>query len=121
MSTHVVATTDEISEGERKLIQVKGREVAIFNHNGDFHAYLNWCTHQSGPACEGPLSGTRGAEFDAESLEVTFSWEREDEILNCPWHGWEFDITSGKCLSRRNCDLLKYPVSIEDKEISITI
>jgi nitrite reductase/ring-hydroxylating ferredoxin subunit len=120
MEDHVVAKEAEFSENERIIVQLKGREIAVFNVDGEYHAYTNWCAHQSGPICEGELSGTSEATFDPETLELELEWGREDEILNCPWHGWEYDVTTGECLSRKGIQLPEYPVRVEDDEIIVT-
>ncbi|GCF15316.1 hypothetical protein Harman_32510 [Haloarcula mannanilytica] len=121
MSEHTVSTVDEIQDGERKLVEVEGREIAIFRLDGEFYAYTNWCAHQGGPACEGSVTGTRNAEFDREELETDLEWCKEDEILNCPWHGWEYDIPSGDCLSRDGTKLPGHPVKVEEQEIIVSL
>lgn len=118
---HIVADADEIADGERIVIQLEGREIAVFRHDGEYFAYLNWCVHQGGPCGEGSLSGTRIASYDREEGEVKSSWEREGEILNCPWHGWEYDLTNGECLSREDIQLPSYPVEIEDGRIVVKL
>ncbi|MFB6129868.1 MAG: Rieske (2Fe-2S) protein [Salinigranum sp.] len=52
---------------------------------------------------------------------MSLDYVKEDEILNCPWHGWEFDLTSGECLSRQGVQLPTHPVRIEDDEIVVTL
>lgn len=121
MSQHAVAKTEDIPEGERIVVQVKGREIGIFNIDGDYHAYTNWCAHQGGPCCEGSLTGTMYGEFDRETLEVSLEWSEEDNILNCPWHGWEYEITSGDCLSRQNVRLPSHDVEVEGEDVMITL
>lgn len=121
MTDYTVATIDEIPEGERLLIELEGREIGIFNVEGKYFAYLNWCVHQSGPCCEGSLTGTTEANYDRDTGETELTWVKEDEILNCPWHGWEYDIRSGACYSNRKYSLPSYPVSIEDDEIVVTL
>ena len=121
MSDHVVASADEIGEGERALVQLKGREIGVFNVDGEYHAFANWCAHQSGPCCEGPITGTQGAEFDRDTLEYTLEWIKEGQILNCPWHGWEFDVTTGECLSRKGKSLASFPVRVEDGDVVVTL
>ena len=118
---HVVAQADEITDGERLLTQIKGREITIFQHDGEYYAYLNWCAHQGGPCGEGNLTGTSVASYDRETGETNVSWEHEGEILNCPWHGWEYDLTTGDCLSNENVTLPSYPVEIEDGQIVISM
>lgn len=121
MAEHAVAAADELSDGDRIVAQVAGREVAVFRHDGEYYAYLNWCAHQGGPCCEGTLTGTAVAEYDPETAETELRWEREGEILNCPWHGWEYDLRSGDCLSRRGVSLPAYPVEVRDGEIVVSL
>lgn len=121
MSEHTIVTEEELTDGERVVVQIEGREICVFNIDGEFYAYANWCAHQAGPACEGNLTGTTEAVFDEESLDTELTYNKEDQILNCPWHGWEYDVTSGKCLSRQKTQLPRYPVKVEDGDIVITI
>lgn len=118
---HVVANTAEIADGERLVTQIKGREIAIFHQDGEYYAYLNWCAHQGGPCGEGPLTGTEIASYNRETGEVESRWEREGEILNCPWHGWEYDLTSGDCLSRKGVTLPSYPIEVADGKIVVVL
>src|SRR5262245_39775127 len=57
MAKYVVATTAEIPPGGRKIVEVAGRSIGIFNAGGEFFALRNRCPHQGGPLCEGGLSG----------------------------------------------------------------
>ena len=91
MSRHVVATASEIPEGGRKLVNVRGRPIAIFNLKGAYFGLLNRCPHQGGPMCEGLVTGLRQAKQPGEYI-----YSRKGEILRCPWHGWEFDIRTGQ-------------------------
>lgn len=120
MSEHVLAKTDELNDGDRILTEVEGREIALFQVDGEYHAYTNWCPHQAGPVCEGTITGTWEAEFDDESLEVDMNWCNEDEVLSCPWHGWEYDVTSGESLSS-DVRLHSHPVRVEDDEIVVSV
>jgi nitrite reductase/ring-hydroxylating ferredoxin subunit len=91
MSRHVVAPVRELPPGSRKLVHVDGRDIVIFNIGGEFFALLNRCPHQGGNLCEGKLIGL------VESSEPgVYRYSREGEILRCPWHGWEFDVRTGK-------------------------
>lgn len=120
MADHIIAQTDELEEGERILTEIEGREIAVFYIDGEYKAYTNWCAHQAGPVCEGTLTGTWEAEYDKENFEVCMEWCSEDEILSCPWHGWEYDVTTGKSLSS-DAQLLSHPVRIEDNTIIVSV
>lgn len=91
MTKYVVATVDELLPGHRKIVEVVGRSIGIFNVNGEFFALRNRCPHQGGPLCEGKLGAL--VEAPAPGEYVT---SRADEMLRCPWHGWEFDIRTGQ-------------------------
>ena len=51
MARHVVATVEEIPPGQRKIVEVAGRSIGIFNVSGEFFALRNRCPHQGGPLC----------------------------------------------------------------------
>lgn len=121
MGEHVVSAASELSDGDRVVTEIEGREIAVFRLDGDLHAYLNWCAHQGGPTCEGALTGTYESDYDREANEVSLSWCREGEVLMCPWHGWEYDLTSGDCLSRNTAQLPSYPVEESDGDVVVSL
>ncbi len=110
MSRHVVATVDEIAPGQRKVVKVAGREIGIFNLDGEFFGIGNRCPHEGAPLCKGRVVGL------AESTEPgAYQYSRKGEMLRCPWHGWEFDIRTGKSF----CDPLgtkvrSFDIKVED-------
>lgn len=116
---HTVLPADEFDPGDRVIVEVQGREIAVFNLDGEYYAYLNWCAHQGGPICEGPLTGHIEASFDRETLEVHKEWN-EDGTLVCPWHDWEYDIRSGTCRSA-DFELPSYRVYLEDGEVKLAV
>ncbi|MEO1019564.1 MAG: Rieske (2Fe-2S) protein [Pseudomonadota bacterium] len=97
-SRFVVARASEITPGERKRVTVRGRHVAIFNVKDEYFAILDRCPHQGGSLCRGKLIGRVEADGPGR---VRYS--AEGEIVRCPWHGWEFDLRTGKsrCDPRR--------------------
>lgn len=121
MADHIVARTEDIAPGDRLIVELEGKEICVFNVDGDYHALLNWCVHQGGPCCEGTLGGTYDASFDRESLELSLDWVKEDRVLSCPWHGWEYEVTSGDCLSDGSRRLPKYPISTRDGKLVIEL
>ncbi len=91
MTKYVVATVDEIAPGQRKIVDVGGHSIGVFNLGGEFFALLNRCPHQGGPLCQGRTWGLIEAQRPGE-----YQFSREGEILTCSWHGWEFDIRTGQ-------------------------
>ena len=121
MGDHVVTDASELSDGDRIVVELEGREIGVFRLNGELHAYLNWCAHQGGPLCEGALTGTYESSYDRDENEVSLEWSREGEVLMCPWHGWEYDALSGECLSRGSVQLPSYPVDEVDGDIVVSL
>lgn len=115
---HVIAREGEIPPGERRIVSIEGREVGVFNLAGQYYALPNICFHQSGPLCEGRISGTLTAR--AETGWKT-EWVYEGEVVTCPWHALEFHIPTGQCLAFPNRRLRTYPVKVEDGVIKVTM
>ena len=57
MSRHIVATVDDIPPGKRLLVNVKGREIGIFNVDGEYLAISNRCPHEGASLCKGRIVG----------------------------------------------------------------
>lgn len=96
-----VATIDDVSPGQVKLVEVDGNEIALFNVGGSFHAMDNSCTHVGGPLCEGEIKGS--------------------EVI-CPWHGASFDLTTGRALGPPAIEAVNsYQVRIEGSDVHLEI
>jgi len=112
MASHAVARVDEIPPGGRKLVDVAGRSIAVFNLDGEFFALLNRCPHQGGPLCD-------GTQFSALTAPTPGEYERSrpGELIRCPWHGWEFDIRTGRSwFDPSKTRVRSYPVSVRPGE-----
>jgi len=89
---HEICPASEIPPGDRKIVEVDGLSIGIFNIEGEYHALNNVCPHQLAPLCEGDITGLVTADRpDQES----YNWEEDGRIIKCPWHNWEFEITTG--------------------------
>lgn len=106
---YVVGTVDEIPPGQRKIVEVGGREIGVFNIGGEYFAVLNRCPHQGGPLCRGNTHG-----FLRPAGVGEFQYSRAGEILRCPWHGWEFDLRTGQSwFDPARVLVRRYDVSVE--------
>lgn len=109
MPKHVVATAAEIPDGGRKLVEIRGRPIAVFNIKGEYFALYDKCPHEGGSLCKGKLTSLVQSDGPGD-----FQLSRQGEILRCPWHGWEFDVRTGRsyCDPRR-IRVRNYAVSVE--------
>ena len=109
MPKHIIGAVAEIEPGQRKIVEIHGVSIGVFNVAGTFYALRNRCPHQGAPLCRGSLKGTTLPSAPGEYL-----WAREGEILRCPWHGWEFDVTTGRSLFNPHRVLVRaYEVTVE--------
>lgn len=116
MNKYAVAKVTDLQETGKKIVEVKGLEIGIFLVNGEYYAYRNFCPHAAAPACEGVVCGTR-----LESNVYEYEYGRDQEILRCPWHGWEFDLKTGKHLVDTKVKLRSYEVEQEGEDIYLLL
>ncbi len=109
MARYIVGTVDDIPPGERKIVEIGGRSVGVFNVNGEYFAVLNRCPHQGGSLCSGRQSGVVTSSRPGEYVT-----SRANEIIRCPWHGWEFDLRTGQSwFDPRAVRVRRYDVTVE--------
>jgi len=95
-----VAKLSELREGEGRIVVVGSEEIALFNVAGQVCATTNACPHHGGPIGDGILDG---------------------KIVTCPWHGWEFDVTTGKMPVNRNIGIKTYPVRVDGDSVDVEL
>ena len=93
-----VAKVNDIKEGEGKVVEANGKEIALFNVDGKIHAIDNTCKHRGGPLGEGICEG---------------------EVVTCPWHGWKYNVTTGVSPENQQVKVDKYEVRVEGEEIKV--
>jgi nitrite reductase/ring-hydroxylating ferredoxin subunit len=111
-----VARVDDLPPGSRVIVELDGQSIGVFNVNGEFVAVLNVCPHELGPICLGRVGGTTFPSPPGE-----YRWGREGEILACPWHGWEFDLLTGKPLFGAVPNLRRFPVTVVDGGVYVAV
>ncbi len=123
MTGIVVGKAAEIAAGERKIIvPFRGRAgIGIFNVKGKFYALRNICPHKRGPLCTGEVAG-RGRISAPPSATAGFvDYEREGEIIRCPWHAWQFDIATGRCLVDPTARVKTYPIIVAGENLIVEV
>ena len=94
------AKKSDLGEGQGMVVNLEDNAIALFNVGGNFHAIDNTCNHAEGPLGEGEL----------DQAQVT-----------CPLHGWQYDVTTGACLTDSSVSQKKYNVKVEGDDILIEI
>ena len=95
-----VAAVDDVPPGSGKVVQAGGRLLALFNVDGEFYALDNTCLHRGGPVGEGDLEGV---------------------VVTCPWHGFQYDVTTGRNVFDPEVGLETFPVRVTDGDVEVAV
>jgi 3-phenylpropionate/trans-cinnamate dioxygenase ferredoxin component len=92
------AKASDIAPGTIREVQVNGKKLALANVNGQFYAIDNTCLHRGGPLGQGDLG---------------------EAIVTCPWHGWQYDVTTGKNIQNPAVGVQGFPVELRGEEVFV--
>jgi nitrite reductase (NADH) small subunit len=110
VTRHPVARLADVPATGPLLVRVGALEVGLFRVRGEVRAYRNRCPHAAAPVCRGVVTGTL-----LPSGVYRYVPGRDGEVLQCPWHGWEFDLVTGEHLAAGSTARLRgYPVEVVD-------
>ncbi|MDQ3549556.1 MAG: Rieske (2Fe-2S) protein [Chloroflexota bacterium] len=112
MNRHVVARLREFPPGSRRIVEVGGRSIGVFNVRGELLALRSSCPHQGAPLCLGIVLGRTDA---SKPYELTY--HDDQDVIKCPWHGWEFDIRTGRSIfNPHRVRVRSYEVTVEQAD-----
>ena len=94
------AKASEVAPGTIREVRVGDTVVALANVGGAFYAMSNTCLHRGGPLGQGPLEG---------------------QTVTCPWHGWQFDVTTGKANMNPNAGVACYAAEVRGHDVFVDI
>jgi 3-phenylpropionate/trans-cinnamate dioxygenase ferredoxin subunit len=114
MADYAVGHVSEIPPGSSKVIEADRRSIGIFNIGGQFYAIRNLCPHQGAALCDGLVTSYVTSDRPGE-----FAYEKEGEIIRCPWHFWEFDIKTGCMIVDPKTRTKTYDVTVERYDVTV--
>ena len=95
-----IAGIDDVPPGSAIEVTAAGRVFAVYNVEGEIHVLDGICPHAGGPLGQGALEGN---------------------VITCPWHGWQFDVTTGRhCLNVNLCHM-HYAARIEGTDVVVDV
>ena len=94
------ARKEEVPPGSIREFQLDGKTIALANVDGKFYAINNTCLHRGGPLGEGELEG---------------------KVVTCPWHGWQYDVTTGKVAMNPSIGVDCYTLEVRGDDIFINV
>jgi nitrite reductase/ring-hydroxylating ferredoxin subunit len=121
MAEKFVAKAAELKDGERRIIFDGDNEVGVFRHGGKYYAYSNFCLHQGGPACEGLTIAKVEERLAPDQTSRGLCFSNTDMNFVCPWHGYEYDMKTGECISDRRLKLRTYKVVERGDDVYVVV
>lgn len=94
------AKQEEIPLDTIHEVRVDERTIALANVDGSYYAMDNVCLHRAGPLGQGELEGC---------------------VVSCPWHGWQYDVRTGRVTFNPEMKLKTFPVELRDGEIWVDL
>lgn len=96
-----VAKATDLGPGQMVLVEIDDEEIVVANANGEYYAFSAECPHAGGPLDEGEIEGT---------------------VVVCPWHGAEFDMTTGEALTPPVQDnIYTYKIRVEGEDVQVSL
>jgi len=95
-----ICSISDCPSGEAREFVVEQRMVALYHVDDEFFALDGICPHQGGPLGRGRLEGC---------------------VVTCPWHGWQFDVKTGRHCTIPALSQSRLPVRIEGSEVFVQI
>ena len=95
-----VTGTADVKPGHAIVAEVNGKTLAVFNVDGTFYAIDNTCIHRGGPLGEGDVEGN---------------------VVTCPWHGWEYNVTTGECMNNPAAKVESYQVKVDGTDVKVLV
>lgn len=116
-----VAKVGEIPDRDRRVVEARGLEIGVFRLGDDYFAWESNCPHQGGPVCQGRIMNRVDEVIDSVGRSRGYRFVEEDVHVICPWHGFEFNIRTGRHAGDPNTRLRGFEVSVRDGGIYVQL
>jgi len=111
-----VGAISEFEDRQFRIVSAGGHEIGVLRWSERFFAVHNRCPHQKGPVCLGVLSGRLGSSSPG-SMEL----DESRPVVACPWHGWEFELESGRAVWDPGYAIKTVPVKLEAGRVLLEV
>jgi nitrite reductase/ring-hydroxylating ferredoxin subunit len=106
---------DAPAEGGVRMVEIDGHRVGLYRVGDELHALADRCPHRGAPICAGRV--VTPIEVRDGRLELG----GRATVLRCPWHKWEFEIATGRCLVDDRLRLRRYSVQVEGEDVVVSL
>lgn len=116
-----VGKASEFAERDRRIVVQDELEIGVFHIEGEFYAYENNCVHQGGPACQGRIINKVEETLADDKTSLGLSYSEDEVHIVCPWHGYEYNVRTGRHPGRNDVRLRPFDVSVEGDDVIVHV
>ena len=118
-SAHDVGAVADFEVGRPTRVEIEGRGFVVVNAGAEFHVARDVCPHQGARLSAGLCKG----EVRAEAVGGPVEYRTDGRmLLQCAWHGWIFDLSSGRALADPDRARVRvYPVRVADGRVLVQL
>jgi nitrite reductase/ring-hydroxylating ferredoxin subunit len=116
-----IGPASDFADPGRKVIDAQGTEVGVFKLGGEFFAYHNVCPHMGGPGCQGKIIAKVEEQIAEDRTSKGLAFSKSKLHVTCPWHGYEFDIRTGRHPGDARVGLTPVKLRVENGDVILSL
>ncbi|MGE3988754.1 Rieske (2Fe-2S) protein [Pseudorhodoplanes sp.] len=120
-SEFLIGETDDFEDNSKIVVAVGKKEVGVFRKGDEFFAYENLCPHRRGPVCQGGLFQHVIEPIAEDGSVRTLDYRPGQTNIVCPWHGYEYDVSTGENVGNPALRLRKIELRIADGRVYVRV
>jgi nitrite reductase/ring-hydroxylating ferredoxin subunit len=103
------------AEGSVRMLDVGGHRVGLYRVEDTLYALADRCPHRGAPLCSGRVA------TPVETRAGALALGKPRSIVRCPWHKWEYEISTGRCLVDERLRVRTYAVELDGDQIVVSL
>ena len=101
--------------GVVRVVQVGSHRIGLYRVGDEIHALADRCPHRGAPLCAGAIA------TPIELTDGALATGAPNSVVRCPWHKWEFEIATGRCVVDDRLRVRRYSVRVEHDDVVVSL
>jgi nitrite reductase (NADH) small subunit len=106
---------DAPAEGSVRMLDVGGHRIGLYRVDDSLYALADRCPHRGAPLCSGRVA------TPVEARDAALTMGKPLSIVRCPWHKWEYEISTGRCLVDERLRVRTYAVRVDGDQVVVSL